>query len=198
MTCDPLLQTSWDIRTASARASFSLCDQLPMYSFQEEPPTLSCLRRNVKFSPSPPPSVSRSVVSDMLRPHGLQPARLLCPWSSPGKHAGVGCHFFTPKAPPGPGVSSPSASASSCPDPCHAPCRPPGLREPFPRNTPRGGLSPAVRPQLFSRAHSSTQAPGPKPEGSSILQDHGSHTKAEKRKHQLGKHTCPSARCSCL
>ena len=27
-----------------------------------------------------------------LRPHGLQPARLLCPWDSPGKNTGVGCH----------------------------------------------------------------------------------------------------------
>ena len=32
--------------------------------------------------------------------HGLQPARLLCPWDSPGKNIGVGCHalfqgFFT-------------------------------------------------------------------------------------------------------
>ena len=25
-----------------------------------------------------------------LRPHGLQPARLLCPWDSPGKNTGVG------------------------------------------------------------------------------------------------------------
>ena len=30
-------------------------------------------------------------MSDSLRPHGLQPARLLCPWDSPGKNAGVGC-----------------------------------------------------------------------------------------------------------
>ena len=29
-----------------------------------------------------------------LRPHGVQPARLLCPWNSPGKHTGVGCHFL--------------------------------------------------------------------------------------------------------
>ena len=28
---------------------------------------------------------SRSVVSDSLRPHGLQPTRLLHPWDSPGK-----------------------------------------------------------------------------------------------------------------
>ena len=27
-----------------------------------------------------------------LRPHGLKPARLLCPWDSPGKNTGVGCH----------------------------------------------------------------------------------------------------------
>ena len=26
--------------------------------------------------------------------HGLAPARLLCPWSFPGKNTGVGCHFF--------------------------------------------------------------------------------------------------------
>ena len=35
-----------------------------------------------------------SVVSDSLRlwPHELQPTRLLCPWDSPGKSTGVGCH----------------------------------------------------------------------------------------------------------
>ena len=26
--------------------------------------------------------------------NGLQPARLLCPWASPGKNTGVGCHFL--------------------------------------------------------------------------------------------------------
>ena len=34
---------------------------------------------------------SRSVVSDSLRSHGLQPTRLLHPWDFPGKSAGVGC-----------------------------------------------------------------------------------------------------------
>ena len=29
-----------------------------------------------------------------MRPHGLQPARLLCPWNYPGKNTGVGCHFL--------------------------------------------------------------------------------------------------------
>ena len=47
--------------------------------------------------PSPTPESekwkwSRSVVSESLRPHGLQPTRLLCPWNSQGKSTGVGCH----------------------------------------------------------------------------------------------------------
>ena len=29
-----------------------------------------------------------------LRPHGLQPTRLLRPWNFPGKSTGVGCHFL--------------------------------------------------------------------------------------------------------
>ena len=36
--------------------------------------------------------LSRSVVSDSLQPHGLKLVRLLCPWNSPGKDTGVGCH----------------------------------------------------------------------------------------------------------
>ena len=35
---------------------------------------------------------SRSVVSDSLWLHGLQPTRFLCPWDFPGKSTGVGCH----------------------------------------------------------------------------------------------------------
>ena len=35
---------------------------------------------------------AHSVVSDSLQLHGLQPARLLCPWDSPGRNTGVGCH----------------------------------------------------------------------------------------------------------
>ena len=37
---------------------------------------------------------SRSVVSNSLRPHRLQPTRLLGPWDFPGKSTGVGCHFL--------------------------------------------------------------------------------------------------------
>ena len=28
----------------------------------------------------------------LVRPYGLQPVRLLCPWDSPGKNTEVGCH----------------------------------------------------------------------------------------------------------
>ena len=31
-------------------------------------------------------------MSDSLWPHELQHTRLLCPWNSPGKNTGVGCH----------------------------------------------------------------------------------------------------------
>ena len=29
-----------------------------------------------------------------LRPHRRQPTRLCCPWDSPGKNTGMGCHFL--------------------------------------------------------------------------------------------------------
>ena len=35
--------------------------------------------------------LSRSVVSDSLRLHGLWPTRPLCSWDSPDKNTGVGC-----------------------------------------------------------------------------------------------------------
>ena len=38
------------------------------------------------------PALSHSFVSDSWQPHGLQSARLLRPWDSPGKNTGVGCH----------------------------------------------------------------------------------------------------------
>ena len=37
---------------------------------------------------------SRSVVSNSLRPRGLYPTRLLCPWDFPGNSTGVDCHFL--------------------------------------------------------------------------------------------------------
>ena len=40
--------------------------------------------------------ISRSVMSNSVQPHGLQPARLLCLRNSPGKKTGVGCHCPLP------------------------------------------------------------------------------------------------------
>ena len=45
-----------------------------------------------------------SVVSDSAWPYGLWPARLLCPWDSPGKNTGVDCHAllqWIPRMEPG-------------------------------------------------------------------------------------------------
>ena len=33
-------------------------------------------------------------MSDSVRPHRRQPTRPRCPWDSPGKNTGVGCHFL--------------------------------------------------------------------------------------------------------
>ena len=38
--------------------------------------------------------LSCSVVSNSLRPQGLNPTRRLCPWNFPGKNTGVDCHFL--------------------------------------------------------------------------------------------------------
>ena len=35
-----------------------------------------------------------SVMSNSLWPHAQWPTRLLCPWDSPVKNTGVGCHFL--------------------------------------------------------------------------------------------------------
>ena len=64
-----------------------------------------------------------SVVSDSVRPHRRQPARLPHPWDSPGKNTGVGCHFLLQCTK----VKSESEVAQSCPtlsDPTD--CGPPG------------------------------------------------------------------------
>ena len=50
-------------------------------------------------------------MSDSVRPHGLQPTRLLCPWDSPGKNTVAGCHFLFQCMK----VESESEVAQSCP-----------------------------------------------------------------------------------
>ena len=40
-----------------------------------------------------------------LSTRGLQPTRFLCPWNSPGKNTGVGCHFLLQRIFPTPGMN---------------------------------------------------------------------------------------------
>ena len=64
-----------------------------------------------------------SVVSNSVRPHRRQPTGLPCPWDSPGKNSGVGCHFLLQCM----RVKSESEVAQLCPtrsDPVD--CSPPG------------------------------------------------------------------------
>ena len=55
--------------------------------------------------------LSRSVMSDSLRPHRRQPTRLPRPWDSPSKNTGVGCHFLLQYMK----VKSESEVTQSCP-----------------------------------------------------------------------------------
>ena len=50
-------------------------------------------------------------MSNSVRPHRRQPIRLPCPWDSPGKNTGVGCHFLLQCMQ----VKSESHVAQSCP-----------------------------------------------------------------------------------
>ena len=50
--------------------------------------------RSVSGCLLPYPVCACSVASNSLRPHGLQPAKLLCPWDSPGKQTGAGCRLL--------------------------------------------------------------------------------------------------------
>ena len=62
-------------------------------------------------------------MSDSVWPHRRQPTRLSCPWDSPSKNTGVGCHFLLQCMK----VKSESEVAQSCPavsDPMD--CSPPG------------------------------------------------------------------------
>ena len=58
-----------------------------------------------------------------VRPHRRQPTRLPCPWDSPGKNTGVGCHFLLQCMK----VESESEVAQSCLTPSDPmDCSPPG------------------------------------------------------------------------
>ena len=62
-------------------------------------------------------------MSNSVWPHRRQPTRLLCPWGSPGKNTGAGCHFLLQCMK----VKSESEVAQSCPTLSNPmDCSPPG------------------------------------------------------------------------
>ena len=80
----------------------------PQTAAHQAPPSLGFSRQE-RWSGLPFPSPrqesekwkwSRSVVSNSLRPHGLQPTRLLRPWDFPGKSTGVPSPSPTPTPTP--------------------------------------------------------------------------------------------------
>ena len=76
---------------------------------------------------------STSVMSDSLQPHGLQPARLLCPWVFSREEYWSGLPCPPPRDLPNPGIEprSPTLQVDSLPS------EPPGK----PKNTGVGSLS---------------------------------------------------------
>ena len=75
---------------------------IPYTAAHQVPPSLGFSRQE-HWSGLPFPSPvhesekwkwSHSVVSDSVLPHRWQPTRLPCPWDSPDKNTGVGCHFL--------------------------------------------------------------------------------------------------------
>jgi len=52
-----------------------------------------------------------TVTSHSLGSRGLWPSRLLCPWGSPGKNTGVGCHFLLQGNLPDSGIKPLSSSS---------------------------------------------------------------------------------------
>ena len=71
-------------------AEISITSDTTLMTESEE--ELKTLLMKVKESESE--KRSRSVVSNSLRPHGLQIISLLCSWDFLGKNTGVGCHFL--------------------------------------------------------------------------------------------------------
>ena len=74
-----------------------------------------CEKKSIS-SPTAAAAAAKSLQScPTLRPHRRQPTRLLCPWDSPGKNTGMGCHFLLQCMK----VKSQSEVAQSCPTPSH-------------------------------------------------------------------------------
>ena len=84
--------TKFDLLKRSFTTKWNKFKNLKTCSFQEhnifKSTPISKLSECLKIK-----SESRSVMSDSLRPHGLQPTSFLCPWDFPGKNTGVSFHL---------------------------------------------------------------------------------------------------------
>ena len=82
------------------------------------------LVRNLSVASDIAAAAAKSLQScPTVQPYRRQPTRLLCPWDSPGKNTGVGCHFLLQCVK----VKSESEVAQSCLTPRdHIYCSPPG------------------------------------------------------------------------
>ena len=99
-------QLSELLKTPVVFHMFGLCDLLPISfkSLQFNSAAPDTIPKSPLQSREQCPSNSHyilymcmlncSVMSNSLWSHGLSPTRLLCPWDSPGKNTGVGCHFL--------------------------------------------------------------------------------------------------------
>ena len=95
------LEYQWKVVKVKSLSRVQLCATLWTEAHQA-PPSLGFSRQE-HWSGLPFPSPmheskkwkwSHWVVSNSQRPHGLYPTRILCPWDSPGKNTGRGCHFL--------------------------------------------------------------------------------------------------------
>ena len=112
-----------------------------------------------------------------LWPHGLRPVRLLCPWDSPGKNSGGGCHFLLrgPSRPrgwsgglPDPGLSPhllslQASTVEGLPFPPRGTSRPGADQGAFPTR----GWAPPPEPTALAARFLATEPPG-KPWGSEV------------------------------
>ena len=78
----PFLISTWSFLRLDTFLYFPRTDSL----------SLIYLHHHFHFVRSNCGSESCSVVSDSVWPQGMQPSRLLCPWDSPSKNTGGGCH----------------------------------------------------------------------------------------------------------
>ena len=103
--------------TAIYTANLLTLQYLKYIAYQENTETRNKMHSTNNYA-------AASVVSNSVRPHRWQSARLPRPWDSPGKNTGVGCHFLLPCMK----VKSESEVAQSCPtlsEPMD--CSPPGF-----------------------------------------------------------------------